>query len=201
MLFLMYPNHFKNMNVFKSIHHKCVSFPWFCPQQFISEKSWDERKSIACLTGNTFIDIYPFRKKIEQWNGKDIEILKHPSYATNLKKRKHSIVGSKYYEYLSKFQASIVTTAAKPLNYPIAKYFEVLGCGCMGFFERTEDLDELGFEPYKHYIPITASNFKDVIKKENFNQEIADNGRNFIQDNHTDTIRAEQIIQCLQKTY
>ena len=199
LLFLMYPNHFKNMSVFKDIHHKCISLPWFCPEQFINKNQWSERKSITCLTGNTFKEIYPFRHQIAQWNGPNVEVLKHPSY--DPKKKKHTIVGDEYYNYLSKFQAAIVTTAAKPLNYPIAKYFEVLGCGCMGFFERTKDLDDFGFEPNKHYIPITPSNFKNVIKIENFNKEIANNGRNFIKNNHTDTIRARQIIQCLQKMY
>jgi len=199
MLFLMYANHFKNMDVFKHIHHKCASLPWFCPEQFISKDPWSERKPTTCLTGNTFKKVYPFRNEIAQWGDPNIEVLGHPSY--NLKKKKHGVVGDKYYDYLSQYQASIATSAAKPLDYPLAKYFEVLGCGCMGFFERTKDLDDFGFEPYKHYIPITPSNFKNVIKKENFNEEIANNGRDFIKDNHTDTIRAKQIIQCLQKMY
>jgi hypothetical protein len=107
------------------------------------------------------------------------------------------------------------------MKYLVSKYVEILGCGCLGFFEYHEELDILGFKPYIHYIPIntiTTQSYptKDGLKNKKFDikkmenlimkylntkegEKIRENGYYFIKENLSDFNTFQKIINILDK--
>ena len=92
----------------------------------------------------------------------------------------------KYYQLLTDFKGAFVGHYRFPLDYLLAKHIEILMCGCLGFFEENELLNEMGLIPFKHYIPSTDRN-GNLIKNVDYykywlqhGEIIALNGSNYV---------------------
>jgi hypothetical protein len=149
---------------------------------------------------------YPSRKQMytNYFNNQDIfEWLEHPGYH-NLK---HDIYHLEYYKKLSEYKGAIVGLAKFPINFLLAKVIEVLGSGCIGFFEASSLYKErLGLEEYIHYIPIEFDENNELIflnheyryildSEEGY--EIAINGYNYVKNNFNSVNFIKNIVKIL----
>jgi len=206
-LLLPYHNNFVRIPQFKAYHHKSRLFPWFAPMEcFNYHPSWEDRKNKILLSGAFNKTVYPLRHNIFNFgkNNTEIETLKHPGYTHRGGKRNHEIIGSAYYSYMRDFKGS-VGTSGTPYScgiktpYPICKFFEIPGCGCTPFFDEILDLEELGFIPYTHYIPIHKGNLQTALKLTEKSKSIAKNALQFILQHHSALIRAEQLCNIIRE--
>lgn len=201
-LLIPYYENFLNRKEYAICHNKAINFPWFAPEEcFTYTTSWKSRQNKIFLSG-CMAPIYSIRRNIREFskNFTKIDVLDHPGYKR--RHRKHQIIGSKYYELMSKYKCAIATSADNPLDYPLSKFFEVPACGCLGLFEDIPSIKNLGFIPNSHYIPINNKNYKEVIHDINFNNkqliDMTNLCRKFILENHTDKIRANQLVEIIK---
>lgn len=161
-LLLPYYKQFVKMQEFDKFWNKAFYFPWYAPQAcFKFYKDFDVRKDQFLLSG-TISEPYSMRMKLYKFYNRDnwFCLLKHPGY--DRKNRLHNIIHEKYYEYLSNYKICFVTTADSPLNYTVAKYFEIPACGCALILQKTPDIDDLGFVENEHYISVNKNNFQNL---------------------------------------
>jgi len=114
--------------------------------------------------------------------------------------------GLKYLQTLSQYQGSFIFFAIHPINFILAKIFEVMLAGCIAFIEPNESLkNDLGLIEYEHYVPILMSNNKMVLDINYYYKylgtpkglQIAKNGFNYIKNNFTDNKIALNYIKIL----
>jgi hypothetical protein len=197
-ILLPYYKHFLEKPEYDNYFDKGIYFPWFAPVScFNSKCKWKARSNKILMSGRCSPQ-YTFRNQLKKHcleNSKEFEFLKHPSYRT----LQHEFVNQEYHKYLSTFQSAIATTADKPLDYLVLKNFEILACGCVGFLESHPNLDDLGFIPYEHYIPIDSTNYCEQLSASWDCRKIAKAGRKFVRDNHTSMNRAKEFFEILME--
>lgn len=114
--------------------------------------------------------------------------------------------GLKYLNILSEYQGSFIFFAIYPINFILAKVFEVILSGCIAFIEPNESLkNDLGLIEYEHYVPVLMSNNKIILDINYYNKylgteeglRIAKNGFNYIKNNFTDNNIALNYIKII----
>jgi hypothetical protein len=114
--------------------------------------------------------------------------------------------GLNYLQTLADYQGSFIFFAIHPINFILAKVFEVMLAGCIAFIEPNESLKkDLGLIEYEHYVPILMINNKMVLDINYYNKylgtqeglRIAKNGFNYIKNNFTDSKIALNYIKIL----
>jgi len=134
-----------------------------------------------------------------------LEILPYSRYNRSNSKYNDN-VGIKYLETLSQYQGSFIFFAVFPINFILAKIFEVMLAGCIAFIEPNESLkNDLGLIEYEHYVPVLMTNNKMVFDTNYYNKylgtheglRIAKNGFNYIKNNFTDSKIALNYIKIL----
>jgi hypothetical protein len=187
-------NYFKNIN--SSLLKKSKFLFYFFDENIIDKfnplDNYKTRINKILLSGKINSLSYPSRKQMytNYFNNKDIfDWLEHPGYDI----LKHNIYHLEYYKKLASYKGAIVGLAKFPLNFLLAKVIEVLGSGCLGFFEASPLYKErLGLEEYIHYIPIEFDE-NNKLKFLNYEYryildsdeglEIALNGYNYVKNN------------------
>ena len=144
-------------NVNSTLINKSKFLFYFFDERIINKFSpndFDMRVNKILLTGKINELSYPSRKQMYTnyfYNKNLYDWLEHPGY----NKLKHEFYHFKYYEKLSKYKGAILGLAKYPVNFLLAKVIEILGCGCLGFFEESPLYNQrLGLQEYIHYIPI-----------------------------------------------
>lgn len=160
-------------------------------------RNWGQVKDIDYLLMGHISRSYPFRKavleKMEHVDG--FVYHKHPGH---LKQDR-----SKYFldEAFGKEinRAKIFFTCGSIYQYPVMKFFEVLGCYTLLIAEKNPDLDELGFKDGVHFVAADPSNLYEkgqyYLQNEEKRREIAYAGFNLVHQNHTHLIRAQQFVR------
>lgn len=201
-LLIPYYRNFLSIEEYKSSHQKAINFPWFAPSScFKYDKNWDDRNNNILITG-CMADVYSLRRNIRELSktNKTIDVLDHPGYKH--RRRKHKIIGDKYYDYVSNYKCSVATSADSPLDYLLSKYFEIPACGCVGLFEEIEDLKNIGLEKNIHYIPITNNNYEETIRYVYKNVDefktMSSRCKKLMKNHHTDIHRAIQLINIVR---
>ena len=88
------------------------------------------------------------------------EVLKHPGYYNMTHKYYHK----DYFNKLAEYKGSMVGLADYPLNFLLGKVIEVIGSGCIGFFEKSPFYEEkLGLKPWIHYVPVERNKYNKLI--------------------------------------
>lgn len=132
------------------------------------------------------------------------DILIHPGYYNMT----HDIYHINYYNELSKYKGALFGLANFPINFLLAKVIEILGCGCIGFFEYSDQYDiQLGLEEWIHYVPIYKENNTLIFENENYNtiinsdvgKEIALNGYNYIKENYNSITFINNVIKIIKE--
>lgn len=222
--------YFKNIN--SNYFNKCmfVSFSYNEENNkilsFQNFESFFNRKKLIVLQGaNTYTykfrnSLFFIKKKLNEsikfindfinFDNRDkfcelLEILPYSRY-----NRSNSLYndepGLKYLQTLSQYQGSFIFFAVFPINFILAKVFEVMLAGCIAFIEPNESLkNDLGLIEYEHYVPILMTNNKMVFDLNYYNKylgtqeglRIAKNGFNYIKNNFTDNKIALNYIKIL----
>jgi len=207
-LLLPYHHVFQTMPQYEKYHHKSILFPWFAPMEcFETASPWETRTPKIVVSGANRKDVYPLRNAVSLYaeaHKKEFEILRHPGYTNLGKKAKHNIMGSVYYSYLRNYQGAVVTSGIPPVSevttpYPICKFFEIPGCGCTPFVEQIPDLDELGFIPNVHYVPIQKHSYHKQLVLEASCQTIASQAQEFVLQNHSAEARCKQLLDLIRE--
>lgn len=112
----------------------------------------------------TTAKFYPYRHLVERWINKGIqpvlfEQLKHPGY-TNFSSSR--TIGQGYAEFTNKYTACLVDGLV--FNYTVAKIFEIPASGCLLLIndEMRVMMQELGFEPFTHFVPYNRTSLRSV---------------------------------------
>lgn len=197
-IFLPYFRQMFDFKIYRPFIPKMLSSPWSVPDKiFHFARPWESRIPKILFSGMVARQ-YPLRKRIRNYilrtGVSDFDIQEHPSY--NVGNLSHDIIGQRYYERLGQYQGAIVTSAQRPVNYTVAKYFEVPGCGTLSFMEKTPDLLDFGFVEDENYIPITRWNYKRQIKIIHSQEgiRIADRGCQLVMKRHTHSVRIANIL-------
>lgn len=157
-------------------------------------------KRKCLLSGEMFPKkVYKFRNLVLQNRDfSKIDYISHPGRHLPQKSYfdKESFVNEKYAHLLNSYLCCF--TDSSVFKYPLAKYFEIMASGSLLLGEQIPDLDDLGFIPFEHYIPVTPENvFLEIDKyvKTNLSDfiEIINNGRKLVLENHTVENRFNQI--------
>jgi len=156
-ILLTYYQNFLRIKEFKKFYKKACLFPF-------SSIFFNEQKSSSLnkiLISGRASSSYPFRRFLIDYSKKIefCERLSHPGYFG----LKHNIIGKKYYNFLSNYKASVVTTAKHPINYTVLKYFEIPSCNIIPIFQKTNFLKDFGFIKNFNYIEINEKNYKRVL--------------------------------------
>ena len=209
-------------NIKSKILTKTKFLFYFFNEQIIDKfnpLNYDMRLNKILLTGKINELSYPSRKQMytNYFYNKDLyDWLEHPGY----NKLKHEIYHLKYYDKLSEYKGSILGLAKYPVNFLLAKVVEILGCGCLGFFEESPlYYERLGLKEFIHYIPIKKIDNDKLqlsYKKENYfyldldnesfkklmnsstGKQIALNGYNYIKDNLSSSNFIDKIIDIFK---
>ena len=151
------------------------------------------------LTGWISPQYYPFRlhalKSLQGFPG--FYYLKHPGYRHF--KPGEVVMGVEYARLLNR--AKLVITDGGKFGYPIAKYFEVPACKSVLVTPCFDDLLELGYKPYKHFIPVSSENLKEAVFKslsdEDLVREVSCNGYQLVHQKYTMRNMAKQFVNTL----
>lgn len=197
-------------------------FPFSMCNDYMKNITLDNRINQVLLYGAINKDIYPLRTHLYNLYTKNPKkYIKVHQHFGSVRNKKHNNIGLKFCKNtLSKYKGAIATSSKYPMRYLVSKYVEILGSGCLGFFEYHEELDILGFKPYVHYIPIntiTTEKYitKDGAKQKQFDlkkmentilkylgtpkgEEIRKNGYQFVLDNFSDLQRLDEIINIIK---
>lgn len=112
------------------------------------------------------------------------------------------------YDLISEFQLHNFFYCCKSiLNFPPAKIFEGMGCGCIPIIPKINIYKDLGFNDMQNCIFFEKNNVETLIKKiheiqnldNNLIYELANNTKNFCIKNFTHDLISQKLINFLQK--
>lgn len=196
-ILLPYYYHFLSNPEYKKYYSKAIYFPFAVTDEItkIEPVKGDNGKVLlsGCVSSH-----YSFRKALANFavNNPHLDHLRHPGYG----KLSHNVIGIAYYKYISKYLGAISTSADKPLDYPLMKYFEIPGCKVIPLFERNNYLADLGFVKNKNFIEINNDNYKKIINPSflSDNKSIIDSAYNLVLNNHLMSSRAAFLYRMLE---
>lgn len=178
-------------------------FHWF--PHFINEKifqDYGEKKEIDMLLMGAVNWLYPMRKIILDHYKKDSRFVyrEHPGYIT-FSNDSDSLIDENYAKELNR--AKIFFTCGSILQYPVLKFYETLACKTLLLAPTFSELEELGFIPGKHFVPITMVNFAEkaeyYLANEDERRRIVEEGHKFVKENHTLEVRAKQLVKRIEE--
>ncbi|MFC5191144.1 glycosyltransferase [Algoriphagus aquatilis] len=200
-LFSTYALNMLSQNIFKKFSSKTHWTPLSVSNELFTMYNFDEYENrfSKILFSGMVSYMYPLREKIMRSyslnNLEKVEILDHGGYSPN----KSGLFSSNYYNHLSQFKGAIVTSAIKPTNFAVMKYFEIPACGCLPFLEDTLELKYLGFQDGLNCVIINKNNFdkKFKILDSPIAKIIAKEARSLIKNNHTHDSRIEYMSNII----
>src|SRR5690606_18014132 len=99
-------------------------------------------------------------------------------------------------------RASIFFTCPSIYNYPVMKYFEALAAKSLLLAPTFPELEDLGFQPGKHFVSIDATNFQEkasyYLLKDKERQKITEQGYRFIHQTHTVQKRVKELVKTME---
>ncbi|MBU8791645.1 glycosyltransferase [Oceanobacillus caeni] len=191
----------KFIEIYPEFQHKMEWFPHFINTKIY--RDYHKQKTIHLLMMGAVNDIYPLRKKIRNTYKENSNFVyhEHPGYKSfNEQEETQHFIGSYYAKEINR--AKIFFTCPSIYYYPVRKYFEVLACNTLLLAPTFKELEDIGFIPGTHFVPIDENNFKEkaayYLKNEIKRQQIAEQGYHFIHENHSVKIRARQLVERME---
>lgn len=167
-------------------------------------KDYELKKDISLLMMGAVNHIYPLRQKIFETYQGDINFVyhRHPGYRNFSKKEENRLfIGQTYARELNR--ARIFFTSPSILNYPVIKYYEALACRTLLLAPTFKELEDLGFIPDFHFIPINEHNFQEkatyYLAHKTERQKVTDQGYRFVHERHTLEQRTDQLIKRIKQ--
>jgi hypothetical protein len=174
---------------------KYVYVPWcFAPHERYMKFKLNKNPKIQCLmVGAHSGTVYPLRSKIHKY-AQNHETIK--SLRGNISKEKYPTVLHEYF-------CGIADTGHNEVIQP--KYFEIPAVGSLLLGRRTNLVDDLGFIPYKHYVPFTGKDIfdkaNDIISNPFKYEDIRIAGMEYVRKNHSINNRMEKVFDLIENIY
>jgi len=190
---------------------KLILFPqFFRPHCRYADLPYNENPIMkALLTGSLTENYYPIRKHIKNLLIENrhlrnlMDVARHPWYPDQLPDEDwilEPVIGNEYAKRLNQYFCCIATPG-NGLGVP-AKYLEIPAAGSLLLGVQTDDLDTLGFVPYKHYVPIVKDKVfiqvRHVLSNADNFEEIRMTGTAFVRANYSVNNRFEQLKEILK---
>jgi hypothetical protein len=189
---------------FKKYSHFKDRFIWF--PHFINPEIYRDyglEKQIDMLMIGAVNKGYPLRMIIKNYyqTNPNFVYRSHPGYKPFSKEIENQLlIGDNYAKEINK--AKIFFTCDSVLKYPLLKYFEVPACKTLLLAPTFLELEDLGFIPSTHFVPINESDFAHkanyYLENEEERNRIIQQGHDFILQNHTVEIRAKQLVENIE---
>ena len=191
----------KFIEIYPEFKDKMVWFPHFVNIELY--KDYALKKDSRLLMIGAVNDYYPLRQKIVKSYAGSAEFSyhKHPGYRDFSKEEEgQHFIGRMYAQEINR--AKIVFTCPSVLNYPVTKYFEVLACRSLLLAPTFKELEDLGFIPGFHFIPIDENNFKEkaayYLANQTEREKVVEQGYHFIRQRHSAKLRAKQLVKRIE---
>lgn len=164
---------------------KMVFMPdYFGPHKRYASLPIQENPENQCLlSGATNPAVYPIRAHVLTHGDGSRIVHVPPPYPTT----PHHFVGDRYARLLNLFQCCVTDSGV--YNYAVNKVFEIPAAGSLLLANQVKDMDECGFVPYIHYIPVTKEDVLEkiyqVLESPERYKGIKEQGRSFVLENHS----------------
>jgi len=176
---------------------KCIWFPHSV--NINTFRDYKQRKKYDILQTGAVYKVYETRNFINNQFKDDPRFHQIPRPKENIEEPWP--VGREYAKELNK--AQLVVCCGSIYEYPVMKYFEIPASKSIIFGDWFPELGELGFKPYENMIVADKSNIKFQTKllfdSPHRLKRIASAGFNLIQQRHTNTIRAKELIKIIKE--
>lgn len=166
-------------------------------------RDYGEKKSIdTLLMGSIHPHIYPLRTKILETfrSTKGFIFHPHPGYR-NFNQNEKKLVDHRYAREVNR--AKIFFTCDSKFHYPINKYFEVLACKTLLLAPTSPELEDLGFIPNQHFVPISQDDFQQkanyYLQHASRREQIAHDGFQMVREKHSTETRVKQFLDLVDE--
>lgn len=178
----------------KPMLHKLKWFPHFVNDYGLKPTKWKDKPKGTLITPYIFYREYPFKTAISI--ELDYETFKHPGY--DVKRMDKNALNKNFQETIDQYQYSVVGGGGYK-EYILKKYFEIPYCNTILIGQDLPGLYDLGFIHGKNCILVKiddAYRIKEIIGSFGSDelQEISENGRKLVLDNHMVGHRVNWII-------
>ncbi|MEB1806293.1 MAG: glycosyltransferase [Bacillaceae bacterium] len=149
------------------------------------------------MMGAVYEHLYPLRSLImkQMYNKPGFICYGHPGYRDHV--GKNVLVGKEYAMEINK--AKIFLTCDSIYQYPVLKYFEVLGCNTLLLAPGSKELNDLGFVNGETFVAIDETNFTEkadyYLHHESERIAIAKNGYEMVRKRHSTSQRVQEFLQ------
>lgn len=188
-----------------------IHFPWFTDERIYGPS--DEKEYDVAFLGSYRKRIYPLRHEIynslpslcKEMKCKYLLSDRPPGKTTERRisdlSNEGYFVGESYARALAKSKIFIFGNSI--FDYPISKYFEVMGCRSLVMADKPQTATELHFESGYNYVEIDRTNWKEKLRyyldNDDERERIARNGYNTVMKYHNSRVRAKQLVEFLGK--
>ncbi|WP_079527458.1 glycosyltransferase [Halobacillus hunanensis] len=193
----------KFTETYPEFKNKMEWFPHFVNTEICKDYGLEKEINLLMM-GAVNDNFYPLRRDIvEAYKGNEEFVYHdHPGYRHfNKQDERQHLIGDSYAREINR--AKIFLTTPSILNYPVIKYFEVLACRTLLLAPTFKELEDLGFIPWVHFVPIDETNFEEqaayYLANETERETIADQGYDFIRQKHSLTVRTKQLVDRLEE--
>ena len=180
--------------------NKFIFWPaFFSPDERFTKFDFNEKPIMKCLFSGLVKKVYPMRQMIlKEVTGRAKKLiynLPHPgTFGAN---KKGAITRDAFAKMLHSYFCGITSTTL--FECVIWKSVEIPAVGSLLLMNQVEDLDTMGFIPFKHYIPITYKNITKRIAEclnmpEKY-RKIRLNGMDLVRSRHGFNNRINQLEQ------
>ncbi len=191
----------KFIELYPDFINKMEWFPHFIHTEIY--RDYGLKKDINLLMMGAVNEIYPLRQQIIKTYDRNLDFVyhKHPGYREFSKQEEdRHFIGKSYAKELNR--AKIVFTCPSVFCYPVIKYFEVLACKSLLLAPTFPELEDLGFVPNYHFVPINEQNFQEkashYLENEAERQQIAEQGYQFIRQKHSLKARTKSLVNRIE---
>lgn len=182
---------------------KFVFFPlFFAPHDRYTKFSLNEKPVMKCLLSGASTHAYPLRIQLNQIAkrreySKLFDALPYPG--THGALYPGVMTRDAFAEQLHSYFCVATSTVHQCV---ISKMFEIPAVGSLLLTNRVKDMDTLGFDPSKHYVPITSENALERISQclahPKDYEKIRQEGMDFVHASHSINNRMELFGQVLE---
>ncbi len=160
-----------------------------------------QAQNFVVLSGATS-SYYPLRQQLKELyerGSHPIVLQPHPGYYTGYDYQTDEQVGSGFARMLNNYRTAF--TDCLVYRYVVAKYFEIPATGALLLADEavSEQLSQLGFIKYQHYVPVSKENLEEqiqfVLEEKNHAEldQIRKAGQDLVWQRHRTSDRARQI--------
>ncbi len=171
--------------------------PYFSPTKRFTRFKINTHPKMRCLLAGIVDAHYPIRVKIQREAAKSgiVDVLPFPGvYGA---KKSKAVTRDEFAVLLHSYYCGVTSSV---LNCVSCKILEILAVGALLLTDSVDDMDTMGFVPYKHYVPVTVGDVMEqiaiVIANPAKYKKIRMAGRSLVRKAHSFDVRMGQ-LRCV----